>query len=87
VSPLIVMSSDQLNTIAIESEPEGCSLEPVTNASPATPSEGELIAHVCGVQKARFPDLIRPYTKLMFASAVPFYESLRMRRRRYRKQR
>ena len=38
--------------------------------SPALSDEEELIARVCGGEKACFHELIRPYTKLMFASAL-----------------
>ena len=64
------MGSDQSNTTSIELEPEGYSLQPVTHATPATPNEEELIARVCSGERACFHDLIRPYTKLMFASAL-----------------
>jgi len=45
-------------------------LEPVISVSPDISPEEQIIARVCAGEKACFHDLIRPYTRLMFASAL-----------------
>src|SRR5260370_8641319 len=64
------MNSGQKDTTKVERKPEGCSLEPVTSVSPGMSQEAEIIARVCEGEKACFHDLIRPYTRMMFASAL-----------------
>lgn len=46
------------------------SLEPVISVSPDISAEEQIIARVCEGEKACFHDLIRPYTRLMFAAAL-----------------
>lgn len=64
------MNSGQNDTTKIEPEPEGCSLERVVTVSSVMSQEEEIIARVCEGEKACFHDLIRPYTRMMFASAL-----------------
>ena len=45
-------------------------MEPVISVSPDISPEEQIIARVCAGEKACFHDLIRPYTRLMFASAL-----------------
>ena len=64
------MNSDQNDSTKIELKPEGCSLEPVVNVSSVMSPEEAIIARICEGEKACFHDLIRPYTRMMFASAL-----------------
>jgi len=65
-----VINSDQNKTKNLSPEPEGFSLEPLVNVSSVTSQEEALIARVCEGEKAYFHALIRPYTRMMFASAL-----------------
>ena len=51
-------------------KPEGYFLEHVVDVSSAISLEEEIIARVCGGEKACFHGLIRPYARMMFASAL-----------------
>ena len=53
----------------MEPEPKGCSLKHVVNVSSVLSEEEEIIARICRGEKACFHDLIRPYARMMFASA------------------
>ena len=63
------MNSGRNDTTKIEPEPKGCSLEPESSVSPDISPEEQIIARVCAGEKACFHELIRPYTRMMFASA------------------
>lgn len=64
------MNSDHNDSTKIELEPEGCSLEPVVTVSSVMSPEVAIIVRICEGEKACFHDLIRPYTRMMFASAL-----------------
>ena len=48
---------------------EGCSLERAINVRSDIPDEEAMIAFICEGEKAHFHELIRPYTRVMFAAA------------------
>ena len=65
-----MINSGRNDATKIEPEPEGCSLERMTSVSPVMSQEEEIIARICEGEKACFHDLIRPYARMMFASAL-----------------
>ena len=54
----------------MDPEPEGFSLKYVVNVSSVMSQEEAIIARICEGEKACFHDLIRPYARMMFASAL-----------------
>lgn len=65
----IVINSGRNDATKIEPKPKGCSLDPMTSVSPVMSQEEEIIARICEGEKACFHALIRPYARMMFASA------------------